>query len=177
MENNGIENERLTWISLLKGSGIWSLAGAVLGLVGAIVATTISADLAADRSRQEFLLTERVSVYASLLADAQTFQLSASQLNSLVQSEAEQTEIDAVRVIASEDYERVVASSWKVQVIGIEEIREAKDEVARIMDRAWELMDQESEEAAEFFASLDENTRVLSAEFSQETFAELGLND
>lgn len=173
----GDEDQPLILNKLLHDSGIWSLAGALLGVVGTLVTTSVSANMAAGQSRQEFFLTERVSVYASLLADAQAFQLSAAQYNGLLQAEADQSEVDAVRAIATEDYERVVASSWKVEVIAVEKIRSAKDEIARNMDRAWNLMDQRTVEAAEFFEGLDENTRVLSAEFSKETLTELGVNE
>lgn len=145
---------------LLNSSGFWGAVGALLGaLIGGIfsfLAAGFTTSAEAERSRQAFFLNERVAVYASLLGEAQAFQLSATRYNNLAQLPGGNTsEASAVLEVALADYEDAVAASWQVEVIATAPVQAAKQSIAAELDRARSLLTAKTAEATDYFRELD----------------------
>jgi hypothetical protein len=175
---SGTPDERLMLNRLLVGGG---LLGAVSALIGAFIAgafSIASANAESERSRQEFFLTERVEVNASLMSEGSGVQITAARLNASVQSgtESDAAERAALRAEAVSQYEGVVASSWQIQVIGTPPVQEVKEDIAKSTDDAWRLMGENTDEAARFFEMLDDESRALSVRFSGAVADGLGVD-
>jgi hypothetical protein len=163
---------------MLDSSGFWGAAGALLGaLIGGIftfMAAAMSTSAEAERSRHAFFLAERVAVYSALLSDAQAFQLSATRYNSFVRLDAEGTaEAKAVLEEAKADYDDAVAGCWQVEVIATTSVQEAKQSIARELDKAWSYLNDESEEAAAYFRAVDRAMTGHTTQFAKAAGNEL----
>ncbi|TPV52545.1 hypothetical protein FJ661_04395 [Pseudarthrobacter phenanthrenivorans] len=170
--------KRFSLSHLLESSGFWGATGALLGaFVGGIftfMAAAMSTSAEAERSRHAFFLAERVAVYSGLLGDAQAFQLSATRYNNLVRLNTEDTpEAKAVLEEAKADYDDAVAACWQVEVIATEAVQEAKQSIARELDKAWNYLDDETAEAAEYFQTVDKAMTGHTTQFAQAAGQEL----
>lgn len=174
---NHIAEEPVTLSRLIVAGGLLGAVGALLGGLIAGGFSILAVNAEAERNRQAFFLTERVEVYANLLAEAQAFQLAATRYNAQIEAGADDAAINAELTEASAKYDGVVASAWQVQVIATEPVGNAKEELARSMDQAWTLMVQNTAEAHEYFEGLDDLTRSLSRQFSDAAAAEFRAAD
>ena len=101
---------------LVESGGFWGTVGTLLGaLIGGIFsfqAAAMATTAESERSRQDFFLAERVTVYSKLLGGAQAFQLSATRYNNIARSpSSDAAEAETLLEEALADYENAISAS------------------------------------------------------------------